>query len=139
MKQRFKLLKESSFLRFKTPNLFPTFRAAGLSIVTAVLLCAGLEPAIGAESSSSALQIGDRVQTVSQTPVFLTPPYSGRFAGNQPAGMPGSILEGPLPRRGGLVVESSFRERHRRLGSRASNSQYERTTSRISPERCNGT
>jgi Animal haem peroxidase/Glucodextranase, domain B len=95
MKKRIKFLT-GSFIRLITPGLFPTFLTAGLSMVTALLLSTSLVSAAGTESSSSPFQVGDRVQTFSQTPVFLTPPYSGRFAGNQPAGMPGSILEGPV-------------------------------------------
>src|SRR5207244_9460092 len=49
-----------------------------------------------ADGSASLFQIGDRVQAVAQTPVWVTPPFAGHFAGNQPSNALGSITEGPV-------------------------------------------
>lgn len=96
MTKRFNFVRAVSFFGRIEPNHLPAFLALQMSIVTAFFLCVHLAPAAAAENSGLPLQIGDRVQTVQVAPVFLTPPYSGRFAGNQPAGTMGSITEGPV-------------------------------------------
>src|SRR5450432_3670447 len=96
MKKRFEFLRGASFVGRITPNHLPSFLVQKLSIVPAALLCLSLVSAAATDSNGLPFQIGDRVQAVSQTPIFLTPPYSGRFAGNQPPGAQGSIIEGPV-------------------------------------------
>ena len=48
------------------------------------------------EVGAATFQIGDRVRTIRQTPVFATPPFAGRFTGNEPANAVGSISDGPV-------------------------------------------
>ena len=61
-----------------------------------LFLCANVIFAAPIDDSSPPLRVGERVQTAKRAAVFLTPPFSGRFAGNQPAGTQGSITEGPV-------------------------------------------
>ena len=96
MKKRTNFVRAVSFVRRITPNHLPAFLALKVSIIMAVLLCVSLVSEAATDGSGLPFQIGDRVQTIKQVPVFLTPPYSGRFAGNQPAGTQGSITEGPV-------------------------------------------
>lgn len=67
-----------------------------VSITTVILLGISLASKSTAQNNPVPFQIGDRVQTIKQAAVFLTPPYAGRFAGNLPAGFQGSIVEGPV-------------------------------------------
>ena len=79
-----------------TPRHLPAFLVLGLWIGATVLLWASSLSAAALGGSGVSFQVGDRVQTVDQTAVFLTPPYSGRFAGKQPPGAQGSITGGPV-------------------------------------------
>src|SRR5437762_2204110 len=94
MKQRSTLSSDSVFPRgirsIHAPTSFPT----GLSIVMSFLFSANLSAA--ADGGASLFHIGDRVQTVVQTPVWVTPPFAGHFAGNQPPNTLGSLTEGPV-------------------------------------------
>src|SRR5436189_3786180 len=96
MKKRTNFVRTVSSIGRITPNHLPAFLALKLSIITAVWLAVSLVSAAAPDNSALPFQIGDRVQTIKQAPVFLTPPYSGRFAGNVPAGSQGSITEGPV-------------------------------------------
>ena len=59
------------------------------------LFSANLSTDAAADGGASLFHIGDRVQTVVQTSVWVTPPFAGHFAGNQPSNALGSIIEGP--------------------------------------------
>jgi len=61
-----------------------------------VLLSVNLSAEPASDASASPFHLGDRVQTLAQTPVWLTPPFSGRFAGNQSPNALGSIIDGPV-------------------------------------------
>jgi hypothetical protein len=65
-------------------------------MVTMVLLSVNLPAEPASDASASPFHIGDRVQMLDQTPVWLSPPFSGRFAGNQVPSALGSITDGPV-------------------------------------------
>lgn len=90
-------MRAVSFIGRLKPNRPLAFLAFELSIITAVLLCLSVASEAATNSGAGVpFQTGDRVQTINQSPLFLSPPYSGRFAGNEPAGFQGSITEGPV-------------------------------------------
>jgi Animal haem peroxidase len=70
--------------------------AVKLFIVTTLLFSASFTAGAATDESASGFQIGARVQTFGQSPVFLAPPFAGRFAGNQPSNALGSITNGPV-------------------------------------------
>ena len=96
MKTRFTFERAVGFIRRITPNHPSAFIAISASIITAVLFFFSLAAGAAMDQPSLPLQIGERVQIINETPVFLTPPYAGRFEGNVPAGMRGSITAGPI-------------------------------------------
>ncbi len=65
-------------------------------IAAAVFLVVKATAAAVAAEESSLFTIGDRVQTVAQTPVWVSPPLAGRFEGNQVLNATGSIVDGPV-------------------------------------------
>ena len=83
----------SALVFFRGMNHLPTSFGIGLSIVTTILLSVNLSAQPATDASASPFHLGDRVQTLAQTPVWLTPPFSGRFAGNQLPNALGSIID----------------------------------------------
>jgi hypothetical protein len=76
------------------PRIDPLRRALQVCAAVIGTLCCVV--AATAADSSLALRIGDRVQTSAQTPIWLSPPFAGKFGGNQPAQSSGSVVDGPV-------------------------------------------
>ncbi|NBQ55572.1 MAG: hypothetical protein EBU36_02800, partial [Verrucomicrobia bacterium] len=57
---------------------------------------------------SKVFAIGEKVQTGPSTPVWVTPPMGGSYAGKQQAKVPGKILEGPMRSVGDLWWKIDF-------------------------------
>ena len=80
MKKRSNFGEAVSFAGRIVPNHLPAFLTLQVSIITAFLLCLSFVPAIATESNAMPFQIGDRVQTTNQAPVF-DPPYQDVLLG----------------------------------------------------------
>jgi Animal haem peroxidase len=66
-------------------------KACILPALAASLIVAAANPAVAVK-----LQIGDHIQTVSETSVWTTPPLAGSLAGKQPARVGGVLTGGPI-------------------------------------------
>lgn len=61
-----------------------------------VLICFGMNGRIHGAAAAAPFHIGDRVRTISQSAIYLAPPFAGQFLTTEPIGVQGSITEGPV-------------------------------------------
>ena len=74
----------------------PSFTKVLFAIAAAALLGKAATTHAAANTNPSPLHVGDRVQTLNQTPMWTNPPIAGQLAGNQPPGVAGNIIDGPV-------------------------------------------
>ncbi|MFM8765356.1 MAG: peroxidase family protein [Spartobacteria bacterium] len=67
-----------------------------LGSLSAIVLVATPSARMEAQTTAVPLRVGDRVQTVKNSPVWSNAPTAGEVAGNQPAQSQGSLTAGPV-------------------------------------------
>jgi Animal haem peroxidase len=61
-----------------------------------VLICFGMNDRIQGAAAVAPFHIGDRVRTISQSAIYLAPPFAGQFVTTESIGVQGAITEGPV-------------------------------------------
>ncbi|HSS16316.1 MAG TPA: peroxidase family protein, partial [Candidatus Dormibacteraeota bacterium] len=61
-----------------------------------VLICFGMNDRIQGAAAVAPFHIGDRVRTISQSAIYLAPPFAGQFVRTESIGLQGAITEGPV-------------------------------------------
>src|SRR5206468_11308298 len=61
-----------------------------------VLICFGMSARGQGAGTLASFQIGDRVRTISQSAIYLAPPFAGQFATTESIDVQGTITEGPV-------------------------------------------
>jgi hypothetical protein len=96
MKQRAILPSGLVIPRGRTSIHTPALFALILAITTTFLVGANFRASAATSGDNPLFHIGDRVQTIGQAAIWVTPPFAGRFAGNQSSNAPGVITDGPV-------------------------------------------
>jgi len=77
-------------------NITPTRFRHCYGTLLLVLICFGMNGRIQGATAVAPFHIGDRVRTISQSSIYLAPPFAGQFVTTESIGVQGVITEGPV-------------------------------------------